>query len=150
MSDIPSVTSPLTGDQLEAAGYPRDFNSLTWAQQQEIMTDHAARRDNAAQIKFYEDTAEYDQYADRYQKAAKLAVMGSYNSTHEVPDQLEIEQLYIVWFAKVLKNWKALISTSVPGDRLYFEVTYNGNPGREETYVDTYRKEDNQIFSNHD
>ena len=115
----------------------------------DISTEPARPDDNAAQIKFYEDTSTYNQPSDIYLTRAKLAVMGSYNSTHEVPDQLEIKQLYVVWFAKVLKNWKALISTTVSGDGLYFEVTYNGNPGREETYVDTYRKEDNQAFSHH-
>jgi len=102
----------------------------------------------------FEDTSDYDKDPDRFLKNAKLAVVGSWNSTHDVEDeknpQLDISQLYIVWFAKVLNNWKALISTSVAGDGLYFEVTYNGAPGREETYVDTYRKEDNQVFSHHD
>jgi hypothetical protein len=81
---------------------------------------------------------------------ALLAAQGSYNSTHESPDQLELDQLRITWFSKVLNNWKALVSTTIPGGGLYFEVTYNGEPGKEETYVDTYRKEDNQVFSNHD
>lgn len=100
------------------------------------------------EIKFFEDTSEYTNDPDRFLKQAKLMVIGSYNSTHETPDQLDESQLYIVWFAKVLKNWKALISTSVPGDGLYFEVTYNGE--KLETYVDTYKKEDNQVFSHHD
>lgn len=97
---------------------------------------------------FPEDVSEYDKDPDRFLKMAKLMVTGSYNSTHEIPDQIEVEQLYIVWWVKVLKNWKALISTSVSGDGLYFEVTYNGE--KLETYVDTYRKEDNQVFSHHD
>jgi hypothetical protein len=96
----------------------------------------------------YHDTVDGD--PDEFLKKAKLAVIGSYNSTHEIPDQLKLEQLYIVWFAKVLRNWKALVSTSRFGDKLYFEVTYNGDAGNEETYVDTYRKEDNQVFSHHD
>jgi hypothetical protein len=115
-------------------------------------------------VNLYEDISEYDKDPDRFLKNAKLMVVGSYNSTHPADqmyhwfdgnglehierDELTVEQLYIVWFSKTLKNWKALISTSRPGDGLYFEVTYNGE--KLETYVDTYVKEDNQVFSHHD
>jgi hypothetical protein len=151
---------PMTEDELEANGYPRNFHSMNHEERRAIEDKLALQvlrgkftnpeGVNSTQIKFYEDTSTYAEPADVYLTRAKLAVLGSYNSTHEAPDQLRFEQLYIVWFSKVLKNWKALVSTSVAGDGLYFEVTYNGEPGREETYVDTYRKEDNQVFSNHD
>lgn len=50
---------------------------------------------------------------------------------------LKEDDLFIVWFAKTLGNWKALISTDVtPG--LYWEVTYNGV--KSEAYIDTYTK----------
>lgn len=50
---------------------------------------------------------------------------------------LRTEDVYIVWFAKTLGNWKALLSTDVePG--LYFEATHNG--AKNETYIDSYRK----------
>ena len=149
----------MTPDELEAAGYPRDYHDLPFEERQRISSEHAKETlrqmgatagSQPEQLAHYEDTSGYGQDVDRFLKNAKLAVVGSYNSTHEMPDQLEPEQLYIVWFAKVLKNWKALISTNVPGDGLYFEVTYNGEPGNEESYVDTYRKEDNQVFSHHD
>lgn len=48
--------------------------------------------------------------------------------------------VYIVWFAKTLQNWKALISTTLP-DQMYYEVTYNGD--KQETYIDAYKKFDN-------
>jgi hypothetical protein len=55
---------------------------------------------------------------------------------------ITVEDLYIVWFAKVLGNWKALISTDkVSG--AYWEVTYNGN--KNETYVDLYGKVHNTV-----
>ena len=47
------------------------------------------------------------------------------------------KDLYIVWFAKTLGNWKALVSTDVE-DGLYFEATHNG--AKNETYIDSYRK----------
>lgn len=52
------------------------------------------------------------------------------------------EDLYVVWFAKTLKNWKALVSTDLEHGR-YWEVTHNGDKG--ETYVDAYRKEKNTV-----
>jgi Family of unknown function (DUF6275) len=50
------------------------------------------------------------------------------------------DEVYIVWFAKVLQNWKALVSTTLP-DGMYYEVTYNGD--NRETYIDAYKKFDN-------
>jgi hypothetical protein len=51
--------------------------------------------------------------------------------------------VYIVWFAKTLQNWKALIATSIPDD-LYYEITYNGD--KHETYVDMYGKLSNDCI----
>lgn len=51
--------------------------------------------------------------------------------------------VYVVWFSKTLQNWKALVSSTLSDGR-YYEVTYNGD--KEETYVDTYVKVDNNKF----
>lgn len=51
-----------------------------------------------------------------------------------------LDEVYVVWFAKTLQNWKALISTTLP-DGMYYEVTHNGDNG--ETYLDAYKKFDN-------
>lgn len=51
-----------------------------------------------------------------------------------------IDEVYTVWFCKTLKNWKALISTTLP-DGMYYEVTYNGEAG--EAYIDKYMKVEN-------
>lgn len=48
---------------------------------------------------------------------------------------------YIVWKAKVLQNWKWLISSTIP-DGMYYELTYNGNRG--EYYLDAYKKFENR------
>lgn len=45
--------------------------------------------------------------------------------------------LYMVWKAKILQNWKYLISTDAP-DHYYYEVTYNGD--KKEWYLDAYAK----------
>ena len=46
-------------------------------------------------------------------------------------------EVYVVWFAKILGNWKALVSTSI-ADGLYYEVSYDG--AKKVAYVDTYGK----------
>lgn len=51
-----------------------------------------------------------------------------------------LDEVYVVWFSKVLQNWKALVSTTLP-DGMYYEVTYNGD--KRETYLDAYKKFDN-------
>lgn len=48
--------------------------------------------------------------------------------------------IYVVWFAYVRGNWKALVSTDVPDGRIY-EVSYSAADGR--TYVDSYLKTHN-------
>ena len=52
------------------------------------------------------------------------------------------DEVYVVWFAKTLQNWKALVSTTLP-DGMYYEVTYNGD--KAETYLDAYKKFDNVL-----
>lgn len=91
---------------------------------------------------FFEDIAEYGDDADRFLKEAKLIVCDEYNAhlgESESPRKaIQLDELYIVWFSKVLQNWKALVSTARSGDGFYFEVTFNGD--KREAYVDTYIK----------
>lgn len=56
---------------------------------------------------------------------------------------LKASDIYIVWFANTLKNWKALVSTNIRNDR-YYEVTRNGDNG--EIYVDEYVKLSNVVY----
>lgn len=51
------------------------------------------------------------------------------------------DEVYVVWWSKVLQNWKALVSTTLP-DGMYYEVTFNGDKG--ELYIDAYKKFDNE------
>lgn len=55
---------------------------------------------------------------------------------------LEMNEIYVVWFAFVLGNWKALISTSRPDGRIW-EVSFNKANG--ESYVDSYLKTHNTV-----
>lgn len=75
-----------------------------------------------------------------YQDKAKRVVR-EYAAAHfDKSDKIQLFDVYVVWFAKTLNNFKALLSTSLPDGR-YYEVTYNG--GRGETYLDVYIKFDN-------
>lgn len=51
--------------------------------------------------------------------------------------------VYIVWKAKVLQNWKYLISSSLY-DGMYYELTWNGDKG--EWYLDAYKKFENRVI----
>lgn len=51
--------------------------------------------------------------------------------------------LYVVWKAKVLQNWKYLISSTL-SDGMYYELTYNGD--KEEWYLDAYKKFENRCI----
>ena len=50
-------------------------------------------------------------------------------------------EVFIVWKAKVLQNWKYLISSTLP-DGMYYELTYNGD--KAEWYLDAYKKFENR------
>ena len=54
------------------------------------------------------------------------------------------DEFYCVWMNKTLQNAKGLFASTRP-DKLYSEVTYNGD--KDEFYVDVYRKLDNSKFS---
>lgn len=51
--------------------------------------------------------------------------------------------VYIVWKAKVLQNWKYLISSTLL-DGMYYELTYNGD--KAEWYLDAYKKFENRVI----
>jgi len=94
----------------------------------------------------FEDTSDYDKDPNRFLRYAKQYVVGAHAvvTAESGEDELTVEQLYIVWWTYILGNWKAMISTTVPGDGLYFEVTHDVT--RHQTYVDTYKKTANQVF----
>ena len=73
---------------------------------------------------------------DVRRKMAKAAVVAWYNE-HNAPDTIGMEDVYIVWFCKVLQNWKALAGTH-HGDGMYYEITFDGN--NDLVYFDAYKK----------
>jgi hypothetical protein len=75
-----------------------------------------------------------------YQERARQLVFEVAKQLLDKSDDISsftLDKVFVVWFAKTLQNWKALISTELL-DGMYYEVTYNGNLC--ETYIDAYRK----------
>lgn len=51
---------------------------------------------------------------------------------------------YIVWKAKIIQNWKYLLSTDLH-DGMYYELTFNGD--KNEWYLDAYKKFEKRCIS---
>lgn len=84
---------------------------------------------------------------DYYHTKAKDLVVLDFNEHLAGSDgngKADANLFYVVWFAKVLGNWKALVSTDIISGH-YWEVTYNG--AKQETYVDRYIKTHNAAIS---
>lgn len=65
-----------------------------------------------------------------------IGIVREYVDAHlEKTDPEQDFSVYVVWFAKTLQNWKALVSTTLP-DGMYYEVTYNGD--KKEAYLGAY------------
>jgi hypothetical protein len=79
---------------------------------------------------------------DRFLTMAKRLVADNYNAhqDEEETPPLTIDDLYIVWFSKVLNNWRAQVQSSLVRGLLWM-VTYNGP--KNEAYIEVYRKINN-------
>ena len=79
------------------------------------------------------------------QEKAKQVVMDYVNTHLDKSDniQIDIDDVYVVWFCKTLQNWKCLLSTTLP-DGMYYEVTFNGD--KQELYLDAYKKFENKCI----
>ena len=53
--------------------------------------------------------------------------------------------IYTVWLCKTLQNYKCLVSTSISGDGIYAEYTYNGD--KRVLYEDVYGKITNRVIT---
>lgn len=79
-----------------------------------------------------------------FEQMAREAVAVYYNRVLQLgQDSVLPSDVFITWFSKTLKNWKAMCSTVFPDGR-YFELTFNGD--NRELYVDEYVKRNNQVF----
>ena len=75
-----------------------------------------------------------------FQSQAHRIVMDYASSHQDKSEPYTPFEVYTVWFAKTLQNWKALISTTLPDGR-YYEVTHDGDG--QQTYLDVYVKLEN-------
>lgn len=60
-----------------------------------------------------------------------------YTNDHSAP-LINQSNVFVVWSCKTLQNYKCLVSTTVSGDGIYAEYTYNGD--KQELYEDVYKK----------
>lgn len=74
-----------------------------------------------------------------------IQIVTDYISRHldKSDDPIKFE-VYTVWKAKALQNWKFLLSSTLP-DGMYYELTYNGD--KREWYLDAYKKFENVVIS---
>lgn len=72
-----------------------------------------------------------------------LEITSNYIIEHlDKSDPATTFEVFIVWKAKILQNWKYLISSTLP-DGMYYELTYNGD--KKEWYLDAYKKFENRV-----
>lgn len=71
-----------------------------------------------------------------FQIVCKNKLVEWYNSHNDA--KIAFENVFVVWSCKTLQNYKALLSTTVSGDGIYAEYTFNGD--KQELYEDVYKK----------
>lgn len=73
-----------------------------------------------------------------------LKIVREYIEEHlDKSDPKAAFEVYTVWKAKALQNWKYLISSTL-FDGMYYELTYNGD--KKEWYLDAYKKFENRCI----
>ena len=82
---------------------------------------------------------------EHFQSVCKKKLVEWYNTSDSVLyDVIDLSNVFVVWSCKTLQNYKALLSTTVSGDGIYAEYTYNGD--KQELYEDVYRKLTNKCI----
>lgn len=71
-----------------------------------------------------------------FESVCKKRLVEWYNKYNDT--KITLENVFVVWSCKTLQNYKALLSTTVSGDGIYAEYTYNGD--KQELYEDVYKK----------
>lgn len=86
---------------------------------------------------------------DHFQSVCKNKLVEWYNNNQIDEDMIELKinlsNVFVVWSCKTLQNYKALLSTTVSGDGIYVEYTYNGD--KQELYEDVYKKLSNKCHT---
>lgn len=84
-----------------------------------------------------------------FESVCKNKLVEWYNKRHEecpmTNPKIDLDNVFVVWNCKTLQNYKALLSTTVSGDDIYAEYTYNGD--KYELYEDVYKKVSNKCYT---
>lgn len=83
---------------------------------------------------------------ENFVEVCKAIVVDYVNEKKDKTDKtedIELDDVYVVWSCKTLQNHKALLSTTL-SDGMYYECTYNGD--KKELYFDVYKKWENKCF----
>ena len=83
---------------------------------------------------------------EHFQSVCKKKLVEWYNEESKcvngvTSETIDLSNVFIVWSCKTLQNYKCLASTTVSGDGIYAEYTYNGD--KQELYEDVYKKVEN-------
>lgn len=81
---------------------------------------------------------------DHFQSVCKKKLVEWYQK-HRQATPIDLSNVFIVWSCKTLQNYKCLASTTVSGDGIYAEYTYNGD--KQELYEDVYKKLANTCYT---
>lgn len=73
-----------------------------------------------------------------FESVCKKKLVDWYNKQDKLKEKIDLSNVFIVWSCKTLQNYKCLASTTVSGDGIYAEYTYNGD--KQELYEDVYQK----------
>lgn len=86
---------------------------------------------------------------EHFQSVCKKKMVEWYNNDETIiPDRrgyIDLSNVFVVWSCKTLQNYKCLVSTTVSGDGIYAEYTYNGD--KQELYEDVYKKLTNKCHT---
>ena len=83
---------------------------------------------------------------ENFVEVCKAIVVDYVNEKKDKTDKtedIELDDVYVVWSCKTLQNHKALLSTTL-SDGMYYECTYNGD--KKELYFDAYKKWENKCI----
>ena len=75
---------------------------------------------------------------EEFLSRCKEEIIDYYTKNHMYP------KVTTVWYSKSLQNHKGLFCATNIQDKLYFEITYNGD--EEEMYFDVYDKKENRVI----
>ena len=112
---------------------------VEWVQSKAISAGHIQPGDFKTSFSSDEEGTDFPL---RARHAVALYINSSDGIESNAPG-ITVNDIYVVWFTKVLGNWKALVSTTRP-DGMYYELTYNGD--KKEIYLDAYNRMDNVVL----